>query len=581
MAEWSGGGGHDDSGGGLNKGRSGRRKHWKLPDMIQGVRHRFRDRLTGGRSKSPDSTLEREEEAIFRGSQTSVYRMAATGETYTSFASTTSLPRAASLLSTDYGFNDWGGLEDLTPAAGYQPSSGPHHQLAAAASKPSSDPIGASLGVQSKRQAEPRPVAGYNTAEGGVSSFLGSDPFPGYPHRPPVAARRPANPAGASAQGPALLSGTYAATSPRPATAGSSRDLTGLARNNSFGPSGGLQQPQHIRAFPASGHNGPPPPLGRAMSINLVNHAGLGNPPVGAQNSNGHIRTGSIPRGKSVRFGENRISVFLQDSTQALEECVRLALSYAEESKGRSGSDYCSDSEAVILSRQLTHHQDQQPAASLLPRSRQFWSDSEDRGDGGSGDEVRGQPRSAFVSQPAGSSSFGNPLPGDTGASLGGAHHRGCENGYVRDGPSTPTDYRPRMLFGQAVNSLDRVERLSADKHRRHRQQRTTHINEIFSFIDKVLSGCENGCSDEACPMARRSQHGDAGGRGGGFGDSDGGRGFSGGGGEAGRGQASSGLPERLQPHLEVKKSGGSAARTVYMIHEWICYAMDWVELLH
>lgn len=39
--------------GGMNRGR--RRKHWKLPDMIQGVRHRFRDKLV--RSKSPDYML--------------------------------------------------------------------------------------------------------------------------------------------------------------------------------------------------------------------------------------------------------------------------------------------------------------------------------------------------------------------------------------------------------------------------------------------------------------------------------------------------------------------------------------------
>ena len=81
------------------------------------------------------------------------------------------------------------------------------------------------------------------------------------------------------------------------------------------------------------------------------------------------------------------------------------------------------------------------------------------------------------------------------------------------------------------MNSLDRVERV--DKYRR--KKKNTQINEVFSFIDKVkknfinftlksayicnftfysgyqvLSGCENGCSDEGCPLARgcsRTRH--------------------------------------------------------------------------
>ena len=81
----------------------------------------------------------------------------------------------------------------------------------------------------------------------------------------------------------------------------------------------------------------------QAMSINRFVAAGVDggnngyNPNGGGGGGGGG--SGTIGgRGKSVRFGENRISVFMQDSTQALEECVRLALSYAEESKEKHWS---------------------------------------------------------------------------------------------------------------------------------------------------------------------------------------------------------------------------------------------------
>ena len=565
MAEWSGGGGvggdGDDFAGGLTKGRSGRRKHWKLPDMIQGVRHRFRDRMTG-RSKSPDSTLE--DSAIFRGSQTSVYRMTTGNErtTYTSFASTTSLPRAASLLSTDYGFNDWG-LEELQPAAtnNHPANSGlpPANHPANSSLPPVNNPLTASAATTitvHRPAATPQLNSGYNSG-GGMTSFLGgSDPFPGYPHRPPAPSRRQPPPAGG-------------ATTTTPCAGYSAASLT---RNNSFG-SGSLEHSQqsavqtHCR----------PSAIGRTMSVNLVNHVGAEGCDV---TSGGHhpVRnglmgvvgsSGSIPRGKSVRFGENRISVFLQDSTQALEECVRLALSYAEESKGSSrgggsssGGDYCSDSEAVILSRQLAnHHQSSlaDPRQLPPPRSgRQFWSDSEDRHDGDDGGSSR-----TTTALPS-----GGRYVSYSHSSAGGSSRRrdtadGCGNGFDGGGknpatPTTTTDYRPtRMTFGQAVNSLDRgVERSSSssDRHRRQRHRTTTHINEIFSFIDKVLSGCENGCSDEACPMARRRRNVTMNSEGGGrrYDNDD-----SGGGRPAQQSDeaASYTFPDRPQPHLEVQET--------------------------
>ena len=308
--------------------------------MIQGVRHRFRDKR---RSKSPD--------CLDSTDPPETFRFPVNGRT--------SLPRAASMLSTDYGFNpeDWGGPSQ--PSQQNQRSSARLSSISA----------------------------------GGVLSDC---------------------------------------------------DLT---------------------------RPGPPPSQTRAASVSAVNQAGL---------SHGISHGTSIQRGKSVRFGENRISVFLQDSTQALEECVRLALSYAEESK-RGDSQYCSDTEAVTLSRSLTgsQSQDSQDVTNLAAtegKPGHFWSDSEDRREVKTKSEMR-QNR------------------GDYHSNFSGA-----------EGPPTPTNYKPKS-FCQAVNSLDRVERL--DKRGSHldksRKKRSAQINEIFSFIDKILSGCDSGCNDEFCPFVREA----------------------------------------------------------------------------
>ena len=71
-------------------------------------------------------------------------------------------------------------------------------------------------------------------------------------------------------------------------------------------------------------------------------------------------------------------------------------------------------------------------------------------------------------------------------------------------GPPTSTNYKPKSL-GQAVNSLDRVERLDKTHLQKSRQKRSAQINEIFSFIDKILSGCDSGCNDEFCPLVREA----------------------------------------------------------------------------
>lgn len=195
--------------------------------MIQGVRHRFRDKW---RSKSPDFTLEE------TASQSSNFQ----------FPGGNSLPRAASLMSTDYGFNDWGFEEEGT-------------KVAALHAKP----------------VVPQPGTSRHVAVSDIH-FNGSNNSSNQRH--------------ISSENQSLTShDTYTNSS------------------------------------------------GRQVAGNNVN--------LGLQNN------GTVQRGKSVRFGENRISIFMQDSTQALEECVRLALSYAEETKR---GDYCSDSEAVNLSRHIS-----------------------------------------------------------------------------------------------------------------------------------------------------------------------------------------------------------------------------------
>ena len=374
MADWNSSGTTSRT---TRNGGTGRRKHWKLPDMIQGVRHRFRDKR---RSKSPDYGLDTD-----TASNTSA---AYNGGLPRSGAS---LPRAASMLSTDYGFGVDAGPTTLTRAV----NSGQYGQ--------------------------------HNT----VSSYR-NNTWDNGGRVPPITVSR-------------------------------------LQPSSSIDPEIDLVSSSavssRLTSSSSSNRTHPPPALasvGRAQSVSAVNQTGLSH-----NGSHGN----SIQRGKSVRFGENRISVFLQDSTQALEECVRLALSYAEETKR---GDYCSDTEAVTLSRSL-----QADPVTSHPMPRAPWSDSEDRH----------QPRDR------------------------GRHDKTCAKNQTRSageymgggvGPPTPTNYKPNTM-GQAVNSLDRVERLDRTHLQKSRQKRSAQINEIFSFIDKILSGCDSGCNDEHCPLVREA----------------------------------------------------------------------------
>ena len=406
---------------------SGRRRHWKLPDMISGVRHRFRDKSK--RSKSPEELYLRDS---LDSDAASSSNLSSTNMAYRYNGGGATLPRASSMMSTDYGFNpmEWGGVGyPSTPSAG--------------------TPIDLTSGVSNQRVPRPPPHAsdmsnrptrqtgtGSEHHRGGTSSSQQTSSR--LPSSGSAATMHRSNP---SSYEPSSTSRDYHFTSPPPAT------------------------------FPSTYHRGG---VGRAASVSVLNH----------QHPTTPLQPPSLQRGnKSVRFGENRISVFLQDSTQALEECVRLALSYAEESKARG--DYHSDSEAVSLTRRL-HRDPTIPETKDVNRTRSFYSDSEDQ-----------RPSENHIRDP---SSVSGTLRRETG-----------EGARV---PLTPTGYRQKS-FGQAVTSLDRLERLDRVRSEaRSRKKRSAQINEIFSFIDKVLSGCDSGCSDDGCPLARearRAHHGGAG----------------------------------------------------------------------
>ena len=411
---------------------SGRRRHWKLPDMISGVRHRFRDKM---RSKSPEELYLRDS---LDSDAASSSNLSSTNMAYRYNGGGATLPRASSMMSTDYGFNpmEWGGVGYGPPT----PSAG--------------TPIDLTSGVSNQRVPRPPPHASdMNSRPTRHSTTSGSEHHRGgtsssqQQHQPrlPSSGSATMHRSNPSSYEPSTTSGDYDFTSPPPTT------------------------------FPTYHRGG----VGRAASVSVLNQA-----PAHQQHPSTPLQPTSLQRGnKSVRFGENRISVFLQDSTQALEECVRLALSYAEESKARG--DYHSDSEAVSLTRRL-HRDPTIPEATDVNRTRSFYSDSEDQ-----------RPSENHIRDPT---SVSGTLRRETG-----------EGARV---PPTPTGYRQKS-FGQAVTSLDRLERLDRVRSEaRSRKKRSAQINEIFSFIDKVLSGCDSGCSDDGCPLARearRAHHGDAG----------------------------------------------------------------------
>uniref|UniRef100_A0A0K2T8C0 PH domain-containing protein n=1 Tax=Lepeophtheirus salmonis TaxID=72036 RepID=A0A0K2T8C0_LEPSM len=175
-------------------------------------------------------------------------------------------------------------------------------------------------------------------------------------------------------------------------------------------------------------------------------------------------RGGRTKSGKSVRFGENRINVFLQDSTQhALEEAVKLALSYAS---GIERPGISSDSEVVPNKGE----------ASKVP----FYSDSENQ-------------KHVYSSSIPSKSVLIHPsereviFQGTNGSS-----------GLLYSSTSVTST-------ANATSTTAVTSSRSTDSHK-YRRRSNKNINEIFSFIDKVLSGCNNeeGCSDSDCPVNRK-----------------------------------------------------------------------------
>ena len=409
---------------------SGRRRHWKLPDMINGVRHRFRDKSK--RSKSPEELYLRDSLDSDAASSSNISSTNMPGyRTYNGGGAT--LPRASSMMSTDYGFNpmEWGGYPSSTPSSG--------------------TPI--DLTVSSQRVPRPPPHASSDLNNRPTrQTTTGSDHLRGVTSsQNQPASRLPSSGSGFSTLHPATMHRSNPSSYEASTTSREDYDFTSPPP---------ATYPYHHRGG-----------VGRAASVSVLNQQSLG------QHPGTPLQAPSLQRGnKSVRFGENRISVFLQDSTQALEECVRLALSYAEETKARG--DYHSDTEAVSLTRRL-HRDPTIPEAKDANRTRSFYSDSEDQ-----------RPSENHIRDPT---------------SVSGSLRRDTTDTRV---PATSSSGHRQKNFGQAVASLDRLERLDRV---RSRKKRSAQINEIFSFIDKVLSGCDSGCSDDGCPLAREARRAQAG----------------------------------------------------------------------
>ena len=117
--------------------------------------------------------------------------------------------------------------------------------------------------------------------------------------------------------------------------------------------------------------NNEPAPLVRSNSTGTTASVTSSDYGFGSNNANratAAVLQRGVKQPKSVRFGENRISVFMQDPNNALEDIVKLALGYSPslgdfDSEDRSGLTM-SDSEAVVSSKAMSPH----PG---------FWSDTE------------------------------------------------------------------------------------------------------------------------------------------------------------------------------------------------------------
>lgn len=215
-------------------------------------------------------------------------------------------------------------------------------------------------------------------------------------------------------------------------------------------------------------------------------------------------------QGKSVRFGENRISVFLQDPTQALEEVVKLALGYAEQDAISDGENFgnggtVSDTEAVNTLTSAARR-----GATKYPT---FWSDSERdplRSNGPTDDDDEDD------DDDYGTTRFGGPdfreLSKRVTPSLS---ERNFDNPALREdfygGTNSSSSILKRRPFQSLSNNgpvYQAQSRINGSDRLKYRKRRSAQINEIFAFIDKVLSSCDPETVDRL-GGEMRSYHGE------------------------------------------------------------------------
>lgn len=231
-------------------------------------------------------------------------------------------------------------------------------------------------------------------------------------------------------------------------------------------------------------------------------------------------------QGKSVRFGENRISVFMQDpslGSQALEEVVKLALGYAEqevaaanhlgygESGGGGGGGTLSDTEAVTT---LSRSSGGDYARGAPPPA--FWSDSErakgnatTSGEDDEGDEEEEGFRRGYSAAAAALAALQhNPAQRE-------AFFSGTNGSSLLGGPSPTTNHhhqrRPAPTYTSSNGTVHHrgYERL---KHRRTRRS-SSQMNEIFTIFNQILNGGDvaapnpDGCfSDSEFPRETKRE---------------------------------------------------------------------------
>ena len=220
------------------------------------------------------------------------------------------------------------------------------------------------------------------------------------------------------------------------------------------------------------------------------------------KNKGGHQRQ---KHGKSVRFGENRISVFMRQSEAAssgqsqqsqpqqptLEEIIRLAIEYAEKENRRSArhSSYkgqrneqhsaLSDSEALREDQQRMNHSNSRP---------NFWSDTERRNNNSSDDDLDRVEDDEFSS---------SVHPADRETFFVGTNKSAALNLLQQQPFSPPMNQK---LYGLADQPQQQPTSRPNHHQIRKRGQQTSEdksMKDTLDFIDKVLKS-DSGFGTEA-----------------------------------------------------------------------------------